>query len=196
VTGRPFRFGVVASRAGSGEEWAATARRVESLGYSTLAMPDRLQHTLAPIPALAAAAAATSRLRVGTYVIANDFRDPVLLAKETATLDLLSGGRFELGVGIGLAAGASADGRMLGLAPASARERTERLAEAMPLVKALWKGRAVIAGGRHYVARDAEVSPSPTQRPRPPILVAAWSRRLLELAAREADIVALGVPPA
>ena len=97
----PFRFGVVAAQARSGEEWAEKARRVESLGYATLVIPDNIQYTLAPLLALAAAAAATHTLRVGTYVLANDYRNPVMLAKEAATLDLLSGGRFELGIGAG-----------------------------------------------------------------------------------------------
>src|SRR5690349_2494897 len=99
VSPRPFRFGVVAATARSGEEWASAARRVESLGYSTLVVPDGLRYALAPLPALALAAAATRTLRVGTYVLVNDFRSPVLLAKDVATLDLLSGGRFELGLG-------------------------------------------------------------------------------------------------
>src|SRR5439155_26746297 len=95
ITQRPFRFGVVAAAARSADEWLAKARRVESLGYSTLVMPDTLRYTLSPFPALAAAAAATRTLRVGTYVLDNDFRHPVLLAKEAASLDLVSGGRHE-----------------------------------------------------------------------------------------------------
>ena len=102
-----FRFGVVAAMAPSGEEWADRARRVESLGYATLVVPDTLQYTLAPLPALAVAAAATRTLRLGTYVLANDFRNPVLLAKDVATLDLLSGGRVELGIGAGRPRGPS-----------------------------------------------------------------------------------------
>ena len=101
MIGRKFRFGVVAAQARSGEEWAEKARRIESMGYATVLMPDGLKYTLAPIPALTSAAMATRKLRVGTYVIANDFRNPVLLAKEVATVDLLSGGRFELGLGVG-----------------------------------------------------------------------------------------------
>src|SRR5215831_6657951 len=98
---RPFRFGVVAAQARSAEEWTAKARRIESLGFSTLLMPDGLRYVPAPVPALAAAAAVTSTLRVGTYVLANDFRNPVLVAKDAATVDLVSGGRFELGIGAG-----------------------------------------------------------------------------------------------
>src|SRR5438105_11982545 len=96
---RTFRFGVVAARAGSGQEWLDKARRVESLGFDTLVLPDTLQYSLAPFPALAAAAAVTRTLRVGTFVLANDYRHPVMLAKEAATLDFISGGRLELGIG-------------------------------------------------------------------------------------------------
>src|SRR5579859_2334572 len=98
---RPFRFGIVAAAARNPQEWVGKAQRAESLGYATLVMPDNLQHTLAPLPALAMVAAATATLRIGTYVLANDLRHPVLLAKDTATLDLLSAGRFELGLGAG-----------------------------------------------------------------------------------------------
>jgi probable F420-dependent oxidoreductase len=191
---RPFRFGVVASQAQSADDWAARARRVESLGYSTLLVPDGLRHTLAPLPALAAAAAVTRSLRVGTYVIANDFRNPVLLAKEAATLDLVSGGRFELGLGAGRPAAAE-DNRMLGLAFDSGGVRVARLAESLTLIKTLLAGQTATASGPHYGAAGAEITPGPVQRPRPPILVAGSGRRLLSLAAREADIIALGLAP-
>src|SRR3569833_2773072 len=98
-TQRRFRFGIVAAGARSAEEWRAKARRADALGYDTLVIPDNLQYTLAPLPALAMAAAATQSLHLGTYVLANDFRHPVLLAKDVGTLHLLSGGRFELGLG-------------------------------------------------------------------------------------------------
>jgi len=101
MSDRKFRFGVVAAGASSGQEWLDRARRLEDMGFATVVVPDGLQHTLAPFPALAAAAAATRSLRVGTYVIANDYRHPVMLAKEAATLGLLSGGRLELGLGAG-----------------------------------------------------------------------------------------------
>jgi probable F420-dependent oxidoreductase len=193
-TPRPFRFGVVAAQARSAEEWTDRARRVESLGYSTLLVPDGLRHTLAPVPALAAAAAVTRSLRVGTYVIANDFRNPVLLAKEAATLDLVSGGRFELGLGVGRPAAAD-DNRMLGLPFDPGGVRVARLAEALALIEPLLAGQPATASGSHYAAAGAEISPGPVQRPRPPILVAGAGRRLLSLAAREADIVALGLAP-
>lgn len=193
MTGHPFRFGVVAALAGSGEEWADKARRVESLGYASLVMPDRVQHTLSPLPALAAAAAATRSLRIGTYVLANDFRNPVLLAKETATLDVLSGGRFELGLGAGLPM--PEDNQMLGLPFDAGRVRVERLAESLELMKRLWAGEQVTATGPFYDAAAAQVTPRPVQQPRPPILIAGGGRRLLGLAAREADAVALTIQP-
>jgi len=192
MTGHPFRFGVVAALARSGEEWADRVRRIESLGYSSLVMPDGLRYTLAPFPALAAAAAATRSLRVGTYVIANDYRNPVLLAKEAATLDVLSDGRFELGIGAGRPAAAE-DNRMMGLGFDAGGVRVSRLAESLALLKTLLAGETATASGPHYTAAAAEISPRPAQRP--PILVAGSGRRLLSLAAREADIVALGVPP-
>ncbi|HEV8633855.1 MAG TPA: TIGR03621 family F420-dependent LLM class oxidoreductase [Chloroflexota bacterium] len=192
--GRPFRFGVVAASARSGDEWASKARRAEALGYASLVVPDALRYSLAPLPALAAAAAATRSLRVGTYVLANDFRNPVLLAKEVATLDLLSGGRFELGLGAGRPA-AAAENRMLGLAFDSGAVRVARLAESLAIIKPLLAGQGATASGAHYPVVDAEISPRPVQQPRPPILVAGSGRQLLALAAREADIVALGLPP-
>ena len=194
MMGRPFRFGVVAAQARSGEEWAEKARRIESMGYAILLMPDGLNYTLAPLPALTAAAIVTRTLRVGTYVIASDFRNPVLLAKEAATVDVLSGGRFELGIGVGRPAAAE-DNRMLGIPFDPGAERVARLAESLALLKALLSGQPATATGPHYAAAAAKISPRPVQQPRPPILVAGSKRKLLELAAREADIIALGIAP-
>src|SRR5262252_8780820 len=164
MTGHPFRFGVVAALARTGDEWAEKARRVESLGYSSLVMPDGLRYTLAPVPALAAAAAGTRTLHVGTYVIANDFRNPVLLAKEAATLDVLSGGRFELGMGAGRPAAAE-DNRMMGLVFDSGGVRVSRLTESLALLKALLAGEPATASGPHYAVAGAEISPRPSHRP-------------------------------
>ncbi len=188
----PFRFGVVAAQAESGEAWIAKARRIEALGYSTLLMPDGLRRVWSPLPALAAAAAATHTLRVGTYVIANDLRHPVLLAKDAATVDVISGGRLELGLGAGRP-GAAEDNRMLGLPFDSGRVRVDRLAESLGLIKALLSGRPATAPGPYYAAESAEIAPAPVQRPHPPILVAGWGRRILSLAAQQADIIALSM---
>ncbi len=190
----PFRFGVVAAYARSGEEWAEKARRIEALGYATLVIPDTIEHTLAPLPALTAVAAATRTLRVGTYVIANDYRNPVLLAKEAATLDFLSGGRFELGIGAGRPS-AARDNQMLGIPFASGGDRVERLAESLHILKSLLAGERVSATGPHYAVADAQIAPRSVQQPRSPILIAGSGKRLLALAAREADIVALGISP-
>jgi probable F420-dependent oxidoreductase len=184
----PFRFGVMVSRAASAEAWVATARRAEELGYDILLVPDHLGGQLSPITALAVAAAATSRLRVGSYVFANDYRHPLVLAREAATLDLLSGGRFELGIGAGWNV---ADYRKLGLTYDPAPLRIDRLTEAVPLVKRLLAGEVVQHAGPHYRLDGAHVGPVPVQRPRPPLLIGGGGPRMLRLAAREADIVAL-----
>jgi probable F420-dependent oxidoreductase len=131
---------------------------------------------------------------VGTYVIANDFRNPVMLAKEVATVDLLSGGRFELGIGVGRPAAAE-DNRMLGTPFDSGGVRVKRLAEALVVLKALLSGQTATATGPYYTVEGASIWPRPVQQPFPPILIGASGRRLLELAAREADIIALGVAP-
>src|SRR5437899_2651234 len=148
----------------------------------------------APCPPKTSRAAATRALRVGTYVLVNDFRHPVLLAKEAATLDVLSGGRFELGIGAGRP-DAAAENRMLGRAFDSGAVRVARLAESLGILKGLLAGQTVTASGSSYSVNEARISPLPVQQPRPPILVAGSGRQLLGLAAREADIVALGLPP-
>ncbi len=187
-----FRFGVVASQTSSGEEWAALARRAESLGFSTLLMPDTMwsgaRATMAPLPALAAAAGATRTLRVGTYVLNNSFRNPVLLARDSATVDLLSGGRFELGLG----AGHSDPGEFakLGIPYGPPARRVEQLADSVKLIKALFDGRQFDAPDGSYPVSGADVFPVPENRP--PLLIAGAGYRLLDIAAREADIVAFG----
>ncbi|HET7036547.1 MAG TPA: TIGR03621 family F420-dependent LLM class oxidoreductase [Thermomicrobiaceae bacterium] len=191
---RPFRFGVVSGAAGSAEDWLARARRVEALGYDTLVVPDNLAHLFAPFLALTAAAVATTRLRLGTYVLANDFRSPVLVAKDTATLDALSGGRCELGLGAGRPASA-AENAMLGLPFDSGGVRVARLGQALDIITALLAGERVSVDGPYYHLEDATVGPRPPQQPHPPLLVAGSGRRMLALAARKADIVALGVGP-
>src|SRR5207248_3043472 len=123
-----------------------------------------------------------------------DFRHPVLLAREVATLDLLSNGRVELGLGAGRPT-AEGDYRKLGLRLDSGGVRVERLAESLKIVKALLAGERVSLAGRHYDVADADIFPRPLQERRPPILVAAAGPRLLSLAAREADIVAVAGPP-
>jgi probable F420-dependent oxidoreductase len=185
---RRFRFGAQISFAGTAEEWAAKARRVEELGYSTLCMPDHFDDQLAPIPALVAAAAATSTLRVGTLVLDNDYRHPLLTAKETATVDLLSGGRFELGMGAGWL---RSDYEQSGIACDTPGVRIDRLAEGVAVVKGLLAGGKFSFSGRHYRVSNHPGTPLPVQRPHPPLLIGGGGRRILSLAGREADIVSV-----
>jgi probable F420-dependent oxidoreductase len=184
----PFRFAVQQGSASSGERWAALARRAESLGYDVLVMPDHLGDQLSPVAALAAAAAATTRLRIGAFVFANDYRHPLILAREAATLDLLSGGRFEMGMGAGWM---RADYSRLGMTYEPASARVDRLEEAVPLVKRLLTGETVTHIGEHYRLDRASVGVTTVQRPRPPLAIGAGRPRMLRLAAREADIVGL-----
>jgi probable F420-dependent oxidoreductase len=172
----------------SAASWKALARKVEDLGYSRLTVSDHLDEQLAPIAALMAAADATSTLRVGAMVFCNDYRHPVVLAKEAATLDVLSGGRFELGLGAGWMA---ADYERAGIKLDPAGVRIARLEESIKLLKLLFGDEPCTFHGEHYRVEGLRGTPSPVQRPHPPILVGGGGRRILELAARHADIVGL-----
>lgn len=183
---KPFRFGVNVRDAGSRAEWVDKARKVEDLGYSALTVPDHLAAMLAPIPAVVAAAEATKRLRVGTNVLNNDLRHPVLVAREAATVDLLTDGRFELGLGAGHM---QSEYDQAGLRFDPGGTRVERLAEAVSIIKGLLGGEQVTFAGRHYRVTGHTIHPLPVQRPRPPILIGGNGRRILTLAAKEADIV-------
>ena len=185
---KPFRFGVNVVRAASRAEWADKARRVEDLGYASLTVPDHLAEIFAPMPALVSAAEATTRIRVGTTVLNNDFRHPVLLAREAATVDLLTGGRLQLGLGAGHM---KSEYDQAGLGFDSGDTRVERLGEAVAIIKGLLSGEEVTFAGRHYRVSGHTIYPLPVQRPHPPILIGGHARRLLTLAAREADIVGL-----
>lgn len=185
---RPFRFAVHTGRLEPPRDWPGFARRAEALGYDALYVTDHLGRQLAPIAALAAAAVATTRLRIGAYVFANDFRHPLILAREAATLDHLSGGRLELGLGAGWM---RSDYRQLGLPYDRPAVRIDRMVESLGLVKRLLAGETVIHRGDHYRLERARIHPPPIQRPRPPIMIGGGGPRLLRLAAREAEIVAL-----
>ena len=197
---RTFRFGVSTGSAGSRAEWVEKARKIEDLGYAALQVPDHLADAFAPMPALVSAAEVTSTLRVGPFVLNNDLRHPVLVAREAAVVDLLTDGRLEHGLGAGRA---EPEYREAGLRFDPGATRVERLAETVAIVKGLLKGDEVSLAGRHYRVTDHRIHPLPAQRPSPPLLVAGNGRRLLALAAREADIVGLsgitfrraGAPP-
>jgi probable F420-dependent oxidoreductase len=185
---KPFRFAVNVARAASRAEWVDKARKLEDLGYSVLTMPDHLVDMLAPIPALVCAAEATRNLRIGTMVLNNDFRHPVLLAREAATVDLLTGGRLELGLGAGHM---QLEYDQAGLRYDAGATRVERLSEAVAIIKGLLEGAPVTFAGRHYRVTEHTIHPLPVQRPHPPILIGGQARRLLTLAAQHADIVGL-----
>ena len=187
---RPFRFGVVAAYAPSPASWIATARWAEELGYSTLLMPDRTSvGSLAPIPALAVAAQATTTLRFGSYVFCNGYRHPVMLAREAATLDLLSEGRFELGLGTGVSGD---EFQRMGLPYGSAGTRFGQLEETIQLLKLLFTEETVNFSGKYYTVTDLKGKIRTVQQPYPPLLVAGAGERMLKLAAREANIIAIG----
>ena len=188
---RPFRFSVQAGAPPSGLDWPSFARRLEAIGYGGLVMADHvIGNGLAPLPALAAAATATTTLRLGTLVLDNDFRNPLLVAREAATVDVISNGRLELGIGAGWN---DRDNRSLGITYDAPRVRVARLAEAVPLIKRLWTEEEVTHAGTFYRHDKAHSGPTPVQRPHPPILVAGGGDRILELAVKEADII--GVVP-
>lgn len=192
VRARPFRFGLEAQRLQptSRAAWCDLARKVEALGFDTLLVDDHIGRQLAPLTALAVAAAATNQVRLGSFVFANDFRHPAQLAAEVASLDVLSEGRMEVGLGTGYAA---EDYSQPGVTMDPPLVRIERLAEAVDLVKGFFTGEPVTFQGRYYTAQDLIGSPRPVQRPRPPLLLGGGGRRILSLAAREADIVSVNV---
>ena len=187
---RAFRFGVVARAAASRAEWIAKARMAEKRGFAVLLVPDHFGEQIAPVPALLLAAEVTRTLRVGSLVFDNDFRHPALLAKEAATLDLLTEGRFELGIGGGWH---TAEYAQAGLAFDAPRIRLARLTEAVRVVKGLFADGPLTFAGEFYSIADLSGYPRPAQRPHPPILIGGGRRGLLSLAAREADIV--GIAP-
>jgi probable F420-dependent oxidoreductase len=196
VNPRPFRFGVgPAGLNGHGGQatsagWTQLARRLEQLGYSALNVGDHLDDRLGPLAALAVAGAVTSQLRLGTFMLSNDYRHPAVLAKELATIDALSGGRLEAGIGAGWLAD---DYRRAGIVFDGPGARIERLAEAVQVLKALFTAEHARFHGQHYHLEGLPGLPRPLQRPRPPIVMGGGGPRMLRLAAREADIVALNV---
>jgi probable F420-dependent oxidoreductase len=181
---KPFRFGVSGGRA-TRAEWLDLARKTDDLGYSTLLLPDHFGRQLAPLHALLAAAMHVPRLRVGTIVLDNDFRHPAVLAKEAATIDLITDGRLELGIGAGWM---EADYRASGLPFDAASTRVARLTEAVHLLKAFFDAEGSITFDGQFYKLDG-LEPFPRRKPK--LLIAGTRRRMLQLAAREADIVGL-----
>jgi probable F420-dependent oxidoreductase len=184
---RPFRFSVVAESAQSPQDWLTKARRVEALGYSTLLVADHLGFSIDPIVGLMAAAAATS-LRIGSHVFCNDFRHPLLLARQVADLDRFSGGRFQFGFGCGYLA---SEYEQAGIPLDPPGVRLARCAEALHIVKTYFQQEQVSFTGNYYQVKGLKASVKPLQKPYPPIYMGGGGRRVLSLAAREADIVGL-----
>ena len=187
---RSFRFGVNVPRTASGADWSALCRRVEDLGFATLVMPDHLGDQFAPMAALGAAFEATDTLRMGVLVACNDFRHPVMHAKELATLDVISAGRVEWGTGAGWLAH---EYEMSGIPFDDAPVRVDRMQEAVRLMKRLFQDGPVTSQGKHYEVQGFDGQPKPVQQPHPPLLIGGAGKRMLEFAAREADII--GVAP-
>ena len=184
---RGFRFGVQVSKETSAKGWAELARRTEAAGYEVLTMPDHFTDQLAPIPALMAAASATSTLRVGALVFDNDYKHPVVLAKELATIDLLSDGRLEIGLGAGWMI---SDYEEAGIPYDSPKVRIDRFIEGVAVIRGAMAEGAFSFSGDHYTITNYNGQPKPIQA-RPPLLIGGGGKRVLSYAAREADIIGI-----
>lgn len=184
---RPFRFSVVTEGATSRQAWLEKARRVEDLGYTALMVADHLYLEVDPVTSLMAIAEATS-LRIGSHVFCNDFRHPILLARQAASLDLFSEGRLQFGLGCGYFA---EEYRQAGIPLDSAGTRISRFEEALQIIKAYFREDEVTFSGKFYQVQGMKTAIKAVQRPHPPIYVGGGGRRVLSIAAREADIVGL-----
>jgi probable F420-dependent oxidoreductase len=186
---RPFRFIAPMPRLeGSADAWRDSIRRIEDLGFSTVSISDHLTAgwVMDPLTALTAAAEATSRIRLLTLVLGNDYRHPVPLHKAFATLDVLSGGRVEIGLGAGWM---ESDYTAAGFPFDPAPVRLARLEEAVAVIDGLFRPKPLDFTGEHYTIRGLDGLPKPVQQPRPPVMLGGGGRRALELAGRVADIV-------
>jgi probable F420-dependent oxidoreductase len=186
---RPFRFGVAVPHAKSRADWIAVARKAEDLGYAIFMTPDHLEIAdLSPTIALMAAAEATKTIRLGSFVFNNDFRHPVILAKDVASLDLLSEGRFELGIGSGYLPEAY---ERAGIPFDPAGVRLDRMVEALQVLKSFFSDETTSFSGKYYAVNQLKGLPKPVQKPYPPIYIGGGGKRVLSIAAREADIIGL-----
>ena len=185
---RPFRFGIQASKANTRDLWVDLARRSEGNGYSCLTMPDHFDDQLAPVPALMTAANVPTTLRVGALVWDNDYKHPAVLAKELATMDVLSDGRLELGIGAGWMI---SDYEQMGIPYDSAKVRIDRFVEGLKVIKGAMAQGPFSFSGDHYTITNYNGTPKPVQAPCPPILIGGGGKRVLSIAAREADIVGI-----
>jgi probable F420-dependent oxidoreductase len=185
---RPFRFLADGRAVGTGREVAERARRAEAVGFAGMCIPDHLIDQLAPVPAMATIAAATTRLRIGAFVFNNDLRHPAVLAQDLASLDVLSEGRLDIALGAGWN---KPEYDQIGLAFDPVATRVDRLEEAITVFKGLFAEGPFSFEGRFYTIRERDGQPKPIQKPHPPLLVGGGGRRTLSIAGREANIVGL-----
>lgn len=188
---RKFRF--AAGGEGNPEEGGARkfirlAQQAEEYGYDSFMIPDHLGPQVSPIAALGALAVATEKIRLGTAVLANGFRHPAILAKDAATIDVLSKGRLELGIGAGWM---KEEFDKAGIAYDRPGLRIEKLDEALTILDVLLRGQECNFEGKHYQIRGLKGSPRPRQGPRPPLAVGGGGPKMLQLAAKHADIISV-----
>ena len=183
---KPFRFGVQLPSPGDARSWVEQARRIETLGYDIATMPDHFDGQLAPVPALQSVLDATTTLRAGALVFDNDYKHPVVLAKELATMDVLSEGRVEIGLGAGWM---TSDYEQSGIQHDRAGIRIDRFVEGLAVIRGAMAPGPFSFEGDHYKISDYDGLPKPVQKPQPPIIIGGGGRRVLSIAAREADIV-------
>ncbi|NND74206.1 MAG: TIGR03621 family F420-dependent LLM class oxidoreductase [Ilumatobacter sp.] len=183
---KPFRFGVQLSNSPDRTSWVEQARRVESLGYAVATMPDHFGDQLAPVPALQTILDSTTSLRASALVFDNDYKHPVVLAKELATMDVLSDGRVEIGLGAGWM---MSDYEQAGIQYDRPGVRIDRFVEGLAVIKGAMGPDPFSFQGEHYTITDYDGLPKPVQAPRPPIIIGGGGKRVLTIAARQADIV-------
>lgn len=185
---RPFRFAADLQDALPDRTLAETAREMEDLGYSTVFVPDHFDEGYGPITAMAMAAAATTTLNVGTLVLDCDFRHPAVLARELASIDVLSGGRLEVGLGAGWK---RLDYDRSGIPMDAPKVRVDRMIEHARVLRGLFRGGTFNFAGEHYTITDLDGTPAPHRSDGPPILIAGGARRVLRFAGEFADIVGI-----
>jgi probable F420-dependent oxidoreductase len=185
---KPFRFLADPGAVADGTALREVARRAEAMGYAALVYPDHVIAPLGMVPVLASIAAVTDTIRVAPFVANNDLRHPALLAQDLATIDVLSGGRVEVGIGAGWN---RPEYEALGLAFDPVGVRVSRLTEAVAVLKGCFADGPFSFAGEHYTVTDHDAMPKPVQRPHPPIFIGGGGQRVLTLAGREADIVGL-----
>ena len=183
---KPFRFGIQASSQPDKASWVNLAQRTEANGFDVLTMPDHFTDQLAPIPALMTAADNTTTLRIGALVWDNDYKHPVVLAKELATIDVLSGGRLELGLGAGWMI---SDYEQSGIIYDRPGVRIDRFIEGLDVIRGCMAAESFSYSGKHYTITNYNGLPKPIQAPCPPILIGGGGKRVLTYAAQHADII-------